>query len=135
MRRDCPKLKKQADEKRDDSSKSTNVVQNDDSDCGDGDSLSVSTNQYMDACILDSECSYHITSNREWFTSYRSGNSGSVYLGDDRCCNIVGIGEIRVKMYDGTVRTLSDVWHILDLKKNLISLGILHKNGFIPKSR
>ncbi|KAK4390531.1 Retrovirus-related Pol polyprotein from transposon TNT 1-94 [Sesamum angolense] len=36
MKRDCPKLKKQADEKRDDSSKSANVVQNDDSDCSDG---------------------------------------------------------------------------------------------------
>ncbi|KAK4400677.1 Retrovirus-related Pol polyprotein from transposon TNT 1-94 [Sesamum angolense] len=134
MKRDCPKLKKQADEKRDDSSKSANVVQNDDSDCSDGDILSISTNQYVDAWILDSGCSYHITPNREWFSSYRSGNSGSVYLGDDRCCNIVGVGDVRIKMYDGTVRTLSDVRHIPDLKKNLISLGTLHKNGFIPKA-
>ncbi|KAL0293416.1 UNVERIFIED_CONTAM: Retrovirus-related Pol polyprotein from transposon TNT 1-94 [Sesamum radiatum] len=133
MKRDCPKLKKQADEKRDDSSKSANVVQNDSSDCSDGDMLSVSTNQFMDAWILDSRCSYHITPNREWFTSYRSGNSGSVYLGDDRCCSIVGIGDVRIKMYDGTVRTLCDVRHIPELTKNLISLGTLHKNGFIPK--
>ncbi|KAL0298311.1 UNVERIFIED_CONTAM: Retrovirus-related Pol polyprotein from transposon TNT 1-94 [Sesamum radiatum] len=123
-----------ADEKRDDSSKSANMVQNDDSDCSDGDMLSISTNQYMDAWILDSGCSYHITPNREWFSSYRSGNSGSIYLGDDRCCNIVGVGDVRIKMYDGTVRTLSDVRHIPDLKKNLISLGTLHKNDFIPKA-
>ncbi|KAL0459208.1 UNVERIFIED_CONTAM: Retrovirus-related Pol polyprotein from transposon TNT 1-94 [Sesamum latifolium] len=97
MKRDCPKLKKQADEKRDDSSKSTKVVQNDSSDCSDGDMLSVSTN-IVDAWILDSGCSYHITPNREWFTSYRSGNSGSVYLGDDRCCHIVGVGDVRIKM-------------------------------------
>ncbi|KAK4397553.1 Retrovirus-related Pol polyprotein from transposon TNT 1-94 [Sesamum angolense] len=69
MKRDCPKLKKQADEKQDDSSKSANVVQNDDSDYSDGDMLSVSTNQYVDAWILDSGCSYHITPNREWFSS------------------------------------------------------------------
>ncbi|KAL0284885.1 UNVERIFIED_CONTAM: Retrovirus-related Pol polyprotein from transposon TNT 1-94 [Sesamum calycinum] len=134
MKRDCPKLKKQADKKRDDSSKSANVVQNDDSDCSDGDMLSISTNQCVDAWILDSGCSYHITPNREWFTPYRSCNSGSVYLGDDRCCNIIGVGDVRIKMYDGTVRTLSDVRHIPDLKKNLISLGTLHKNGFIPKA-
>ncbi|KAL0321707.1 UNVERIFIED_CONTAM: Retrovirus-related Pol polyprotein from transposon TNT 1-94 [Sesamum calycinum] len=134
MKRDCPKLKKQADEKRDDSSKSANMVQNDDSDCSDGDMLSISTNQYMDAWILDFGCFYHITPNREWFSSYRSGNSGSIYLGDDRCCNIVGVGDVRIKMYDGTVRTLSDVRHIPDLKKNLISLGTLHKNDFIPKA-
>ncbi|KAL0451879.1 UNVERIFIED_CONTAM: Retrovirus-related Pol polyprotein from transposon TNT 1-94 [Sesamum latifolium] len=131
MKRDCPKLKKQADEKRDDSSKSANMVHNDSSDCSDGDMLSVSTNQFVDAWILDSGCSYHITPNREWFTSYMSGNSGSVYLGDDRCCSIVGIGDVRIKMYDGTVSTLCDVRHIPELKKNLISLGTLHKNGFI----
>ena len=127
-------MKKQTDEKRDESSKSVNVVQSDNSDCSDGDMLSVSTNQFMDAWILDSRCSYHIMPNREWFTSYRSAYFGYVYLGDDRCCNIVGIGEVRIKMYDGTVRTLCDVRHIPDLKKNLISLGTLHKNDFIPKA-
>ncbi|KAL4385189.1 hypothetical protein GQ457_15G016970 [Hibiscus cannabinus] len=71
---------------------------------------------------------------KEWFSTYMPVNSGSVYLGDDSCCNIVGIGEVRIRMYDGTVRTLCDVRHIPDLKKNLISLGTLHKNGFIPKA-
>ncbi|KAL0285221.1 UNVERIFIED_CONTAM: Retrovirus-related Pol polyprotein from transposon TNT 1-94 [Sesamum angustifolium] len=123
MKRDFPKLKKQAGEKRYDSSKSANVVQNDNSDCSDGDMFFISTNQCVDAWNLDSGCSYHITPNREWFTSYRSGNSGSIYLGDDRCCNIVVVGEVRIKMYDGIVRTLYDVRHIPDLKKNLISLG------------
>ncbi|KAE8692022.1 hypothetical protein F3Y22_tig00110863pilonHSYRG00024 [Hibiscus syriacus] len=134
MKRDCPKLKKQTDEKRDVSSKSVNVVEDDNFDCSEGDMLSISTTQLTDAWILDSGCSYHITPNREWFSTYRSVNSGSVYLGDDRCCNIVGIGDVRIKMYDGSVRTLSGVRHIPDLKKNLISLGTLHKNGFIPKA-
>ncbi|KAE8686874.1 cytochrome P450 71A9-like [Hibiscus syriacus] len=134
MKRDCPKLKKKTDEKRDDSSKYVNVVDDDNSDCSEGDMLSISTTQLTDVWILDSGCSYHITPNREWFLTYMSVNSGSVYLGDDRCCNIVGIGEVRIKMYDGSVRTLSGVRHIPDLKKNLISLGTLHKNGFIPKA-
>ncbi|GMJ10712.1 hypothetical protein HRI_004740400 [Hibiscus trionum] len=37
-------------------------------------------------------------------------------------------------MYGGTVRTLCDVRHIPDLKKNLISLENLHKNSLIPKA-
>ncbi|KAK4402905.1 hypothetical protein Sango_1031200 [Sesamum angolense] len=45
MKRDCPNLKKQADEKCDDSSKFADVVQNDNSDCSDGVMLSISTNQ------------------------------------------------------------------------------------------
>ena len=32
-------------------------------------------------------------------------------------------------MHDGIVRTLSNVYHILDLKLNLISLGTLESNG------
>ncbi|KAE8691239.1 hypothetical protein F3Y22_tig00110890pilonHSYRG00161 [Hibiscus syriacus] len=99
-----------------------------------GDMLSISTTQLTDAWILDSGCSYHITPNREWFSTYRPVNSGSVYLGDDRCCNIVGIDDVRIKMHDGSVRTLSGIRHIPDLKKNLISLGTLHNNGFIPKA-
>ncbi|KAE8673710.1 hypothetical protein F3Y22_tig00111774pilonHSYRG00047 [Hibiscus syriacus] len=134
MKRDCSKLKKQTDEKRDVSSKSVNMVEDENSDCSEGDMLSISTTQLTDAWILDSGCSYHIMPNREWFSTYRSVNSGSVYFGDDRCYNIVGIGDVRIKMYDGSVQTLSAVRHIPDLKKNLISLGTLHKNGFIPKT-
>ncbi|KAE8655753.1 Retrovirus-related Pol polyprotein from transposon TNT 1-94 [Hibiscus syriacus] len=134
MKRVCPKLKNKTDEKRDDSSKSVNVVEDDNFDCSEGDMLSISTTELTDVWILDSGCSYHITPNREWFLTYMSVNSGFVYLGDDRCCNIVGIGEVGIKMFDGSVRTLSGVRHIPDLKKNLISLGTLHKNGFIPKA-
>jgi len=98
-------------------------LQNEESDDSDRYMFSVSTTQFLDVWILDLGCSYHITPNREWFTSYRSANSGCVYLGDDRCCNIVGIGDVRIMMYDGIVRTLCDVRHIPELKKNLIFLG------------
>jgi hypothetical protein len=37
-------------------------------------------------------------------------------------CKIIGIGNIRVKMFDGVVRTLCDVRHVPDVEKNLISL-------------
>ncbi|KAK2997449.1 hypothetical protein RJ639_025454 [Escallonia herrerae] len=37
----------------------------------------------------------------------------------------MGIGTIKIKMFDGIVRTLGDVRYIPDLKKNLISLGTL----------
>ena len=36
-------------------------------------------------------------------------------------------------MHDGVIRTLTDVRHIPDLKKNLISLETLHVNGFSYK--
>ena len=36
----------------------------------------------------------------------------------------------QIKMFDSVVRTLGDVRHVPDLKKNLISLGTLDSNGF-----
>ncbi|KAJ9547247.1 hypothetical protein OSB04_019790 [Centaurea solstitialis] len=45
-------------------------------------------------------------------------------------CHVVGIGSMSIKMHDGMVRTLTDVRHVPDMKKNLISLGALDKKGF-----
>ena len=44
------------------------------------------------------------------------------------------MGNIRVKMFDHVIRTLCDVRHVPDLRKNMISLGILHGYGFNYKS-
>lgn len=40
------------------------------------------------------------------------------------------MGNIRIKMYDSTVRTLTSVRHVLELKKKLISLGVLDSDGY-----
>ena len=51
-------------------------------------------------------------------------------MGNDVSYRIVRMGNIKVKMFDGVLRTLCDVRHVLDLRKNLISLGTLDNNGF-----
>ncbi|XP_071704885.1 uncharacterized mitochondrial protein AtMg00300-like [Rutidosis leptorrhynchoides] len=66
---------------------------------------------------------------RDWFATYREINGGKVLMGNDVACKVVGIGTIQIKMYDGTVRTLTEVRHVPELKKNLISLGTLESIG------
>lgn len=39
-------------------------------------------------------------------------------------CKIIDIDTIQIRMHDGIIRTLSNVKHVTDLKKNPISLGI-----------
>ena len=75
VRRDCPEKKKGA---------SANVaISKSDSDI-DGDVLSVSNIvQSNEAWLLDSASSFHATHKKEWFTSYKSGDFGLAYLGDD----------------------------------------------------
>ena len=92
--------------------------------------LTVSTGRSGDAWVLDSACSYHMIPKRDWFTTYQSISGGEVLMGNNMTCKVVGIGTVRIRMYDGVVRTLSDVCHVPDLKKNLLSLGIFNSQGY-----
>ncbi|KAG6672836.1 hypothetical protein I3842_16G079000 [Carya illinoinensis] len=67
---------------------------------------------------------------RDWFTTYESININSVLMGNDMTCEIIRIGAINIKMYNGIVRTLSNLRHIPSLKKTLISLGTLNSFNY-----
>ena len=49
----------------------------------------------------------------------------SVVMGDDRPCNMEGIGMVHIKMFDGIVRELKEVRYVPQLKRHLISFGAL----------
>uniref|UniRef100_A0A2N9IB18 CCHC-type domain-containing protein n=1 Tax=Fagus sylvatica TaxID=28930 RepID=A0A2N9IB18_FAGSY len=129
MKRDCPEWNKGKEE----SSTSVNVVADSESD-DDMLSVSSSTDGLNNSWLLDSACSFHVTPHRNWFDTYRSINCGSVRMGNDATCTIIGMGTIKIKMSDGVVRTLEEVRHIPDMRKNLISLGILDSKGYSYKS-
>ena len=82
---------------------------------------------------MDSTCSYHMTPNKDRFDTYRLVNYGSILMGNDASCKVVGMRNIRVKMFDGVIRTFCDVRRVLDLRKNMISLGTLDSNNFSYK--
>ena len=94
------------------------------------DETSCNVSQGVESCLLDSGASHHICPHRNWFTSYENVNGSFVFMGNNVSCQTVGMGNIRIKMYDNTVRTLTSVRHVLDLKKNLISLGVLDSDGY-----
>ena len=71
-----------------------------------------------------------MTPKSDWFTTYRSISGGEVLMGNNMTCKVMGIGIVRIKMYDGVVRTLFDVCHVPDLKKNILSLGIFDSQGY-----
>jgi hypothetical protein len=69
-------------------------------------------------------------SHRNWFISYQSVDEGVVFMGNGIPCKTVGVGSIRIRMFDGIVRELTDVRHVPELKSNLISLGVLDSCGY-----
>ena len=50
-------------------------------------------------------------------------------MGDDRPCNMDGIGTVQIKIFDGMVRELKEVRYVPQLKRNLISFGALKTLG------
>lgn len=69
--------------------------------------------------------------NNDWFVTYKALDRGKVLLGNNKARKIVGVGTIKIKIFDGTMRMLTNVRHIPGLKNNLISLGMLDTNGYI----
>ncbi|TXG58976.1 hypothetical protein EZV62_016805 [Acer yangbiense] len=85
--------------------------------------------RFADVWLLDSAATWHMTSRREWFHKYEPVSGGSVFMGNDHALEIAGIGTIKIKMHDGTIRTIQEVRHVKGLKKNLLSLGQLDDLG------
>ena len=55
-------------------------------------------------------------SHRNWLFSYQSLDEGIVFMGNGIPCKIVGVGSIRIRMFDGIVRELTDVRYVPNLK-------------------
>ena len=75
-------------------------------------------------------CTFHMYPNRDWFSTYETVSKGVVLMGNNSSCKVAGIGAIKIKMFDEIVKTLSDVKHVSDLKRNLISLSTLDLKGY-----
>ena len=68
--------------------------------------------------------------NWDWFSTYETMSIGVVLMRNNASCKIAGIGTVIIKMFDGVVRTLGDVRHVLNLKRNLILLSILDSKWY-----
>ncbi|KAG8491252.1 hypothetical protein CXB51_014428 [Gossypium anomalum] len=101
-------------------------------DYSDGELLIASVNDFKvsEEWILDSGCTFHMSPNRDWFTTYKTVSEGVVLMGNNASCKTAGVGTIKVKMFDGVVKTLSDVRHVPKLERNLILLSTLDSKGY-----
>ncbi|KAK8949495.1 hypothetical protein KSP39_PZI005278 [Platanthera zijinensis] len=119
----CPKRKEQTHEPH-----QAAVASEDENDA---DVLHVSHNsETTDSWIMDTGCSYHMCPNIKWFSSFRQCEGGRVRMGNQSGCKISGVGSIRIRMFDGVVRTLTNVRYVPELRKSLLSLGTLESAGY-----
>ena len=87
--------------------------------------------------------SFHVTANRDYFTSYVNGDYGHVQMENKGASKIVRIGDICLKISIGFKLLFKDVRYVRDIRLNLISTGklddgyttnLLKENGSSPKA-
>ena len=68
---------------------------------------------------------------KEWLFKFKEVDGGVVYMGSAYVSYITGMGLIRLRNHDGSIRVLTYVQYVSKLKKNLISLGALEFKGLV----
>ncbi len=66
-----------------------------------------------------------MTHDIESFVSY----SQFVYLGDNSTHEIIGQGEVSIKLNDGTIKEITNVLHVIGIQKNLFSTKQFDHDG------
>ena len=70
-----------------------------------------------------------MTPHKDWFDTYQLCN-GTFYIGGTNACKIVGVGGVQIQMFDGSVHTISDVRHVLNLIMSILSLENFDDDGY-----
>ena len=74
--------------------------------------------------------SFHITSHRDFFSSYTNCDFGWVRMINVAKCKVVGMRDIQLEISIGYKFILKDVRHISEMWFNLISIGKLDDEGY-----
>ncbi|KAG8472495.1 hypothetical protein CXB51_034177 [Gossypium anomalum] len=90
----------------------------------------VNDSKVSEEWTLDLGYTFDMSPNWDWFTTYETVSEGIVLMGNNASCKTAGVGTIKVKIFDGVVRILSDMRHVPKLKRNLISLSTLDSKGY-----
>ena len=80
---------------------------------------------FANSWILDYGCSIHMCPYKECFGTYKECDASIVFMGNDSSSKVIEIGPIKVRMFDGVVKALSNVKHIPKLRRSLIYLKTL----------
>ena len=119
IKRDCPKYKAQNQS----SEEATAVMAVDESEV-----LLAASVDGKSEWVLDSGSAYHLCRDREVFSTY-AACEGRVRMANNTASRVVGKGSVRFRMADGRSVTLTEVRHVPNLRKNLISMGMLDSKG------
>jgi len=90
-----------------------------------GDAHILSVDSPIESWIVDSGASFHSSPSKELFHNFVGRKFGKVHPADNKSLEILGRGNVNVKVLNGGLWKLQDVRYIPGLTKNLISISQL----------
>jgi hypothetical protein len=70
---------------------------------------------------------------RSWFSSYQFVDGGIFLMGNNVPCKIVGVGSIKIKMFDNIVITLTKVRHVPKIEMKSIYFRVYRSRWSIER--
>jgi hypothetical protein len=89
-----------------------------------------SEEQPKDLWLLDSGCNNHMTGNKDLLSCIDSSISSDITLGNDSLVKIQGKGTVPILTKQNEKKDINNVYHVPDLKHNLLSVGQLIEHGY-----
>lgn len=84
----------------------------------------------INAWFLDSRCSNHMCEDRTMFSKIDDSFRQLVRLGNNTRMNVIGKGSVKLHL-NGINHTVSEVYYVLELKNNLLSIGQFQEKGLV----
>ena len=79
---------------------------------------------------FDSGATVYVCNNKEQYKTYdESSIEQQMLMGNHNQAKVIGKGTVEVKMSSGKMMNLTNVFHVPDIKKNLVSANLLCKSG------
>ena len=80
---------------------------------------------------IDSGASCHVCANKELFSSYTPAPTDEkLFMANSVVAKVEGTDKVLLKMTSDKVVTLNRVSYVPELRKNLVSIPVMTKNGF-----
>jgi hypothetical protein len=86
--------------------------------------------QPKDLWLLDSGCNNHMTGNKDLLSCIDSSLSFDITLGNDYLVKVQGKGTVPILTKQNVKKDINNVYHVPDLKHNLLSVGKLIEHGY-----
>jgi hypothetical protein len=79
---------------------------------------------------MDIGANIHVCADVSLFTSYQTGRTGALLMGNGSHVHVLGIGTVVLKFTSGKTVLLKNVQHVSSIKKNLVSGSQMCRDGF-----